>query len=184
MATRPTSTGSSPRPHLQLRRRFDAGALALFLLACGWRYVSSVQAADLLPPHEAFALSARALDATTLEARINIADGYYMYRDKFKFNADVSGPVAVTPELPPGKVKHDEFFGDVETYRGLVVVRIPMATTAAGRQLTLVTESQGCADVGVCYPPQRQTLTLEVPAAGGPPSALVEAPIGRPAWLK
>ncbi len=156
--------------------------MALVLLGGGGSIAA--RAADLLPPHEAFALSARALDASTLEARINIADGYYMYRDKFKFNAAVAGPVALTPELPPGKVKHDEFFGDVETYRGLVVVRIPVAAAAAGHRLTLVTESQGCADVGVCYPPQRQTLTLEVPAPGGPPSALVEAPIGRPAWLK
>ena len=54
-------------------------------------------AAELLPPHEAFALSARALDAQTLEARFNVADGYYLYRDKLKFNVDAPAPVHGLP---------------------------------------------------------------------------------------
>jgi thiol:disulfide interchange protein DsbD len=140
-------------------------------------------AVDLLPPHEAFALSARALDASTLEARFNVVDGYYLYRDKLKFSVSAPAAVAVKAELPPGKMKHDEFFGDSETYRGLVVVRLPLATAEGGRTVTLVTESQGCADAGVCYPPQRQTLDVTVPASGGPgPFAMASE--GRPAWLK
>lgn len=140
-------------------------------------------AAELLPPHEAFALSARALDASTLEARFNVVDGYYLYRDKLKFSVSAPASTAVKAELPPGRMKHDAFFGDSETYRGLVVVRLPLATAEGGRTVTLVTESQGCADAGVCYPPQRQTLDVDVPASGGPgPFAI--APEGRPAWLK
>jgi thiol:disulfide interchange protein DsbD len=91
--------------------------------------------------------------------------------------------MAMKPELPHGKLKHDEFFGDSETYRGLVVVRLPLAAAEGGRTVTLVTESQGCADAGICYPPQRQTLEVSVPAKGGPgPFAM--ATEGRPAWLK
>jgi thiol:disulfide interchange protein DsbD len=176
MDSRPTSTGSPPKPH----RLRSAAAVALIASLAAF----AALAAALLPPHEAFALSARALDAQTLEARFSVADGYYLYRDKLKFNVDAPAPVTVSAELPAGKMKHDEFFGDVETYRGLVVIRIPMASAEAGRKLTLTTESQGCADAGVCYPPQRQILTLDVPAVGAGPSQVVEAPIGRPAWLK
>ncbi|MGE5170959.1 MAG: protein-disulfide reductase DsbD N-terminal domain-containing protein [Rudaea sp.] len=118
----------------------------------------------LLPPEEAFRLSARALDASTLEARFDVADGYYLYRDKMRFSTE---PVPAEPAvLPLGKTKHDPFFGDVETYRDVVVVRVPLAKPAAGQTLTLHADSQGCADVGVCYPPTPQQVRLVVPSSG------------------
>ncbi|HET8875976.1 MAG TPA: protein-disulfide reductase DsbD N-terminal domain-containing protein [Casimicrobiaceae bacterium] len=136
-------------------------------------------APKLLPPERAFHLSARALDASTIEARFDVADGYYLYRDKMQFTTE---PVpAVKPDLPPGKPKHDAFFGDVETYRGEVVVRVPLAQAAAGKTITLHANSQGCADVGVCYPPNPQQLTLAIPL-GGKPGAFVEA--GSKGWFK
>ena len=161
----------------------DAPLVACVALA-GLLVARGAPAVDVLPPHEAFALSARALDARTLEARFDIVDGYYLYRDKLKFSVEAPARVATTPELPPGKMKHDEFFGDTQTYRGRVVVRLPLAAAESGRTLTLVTESQGCADAGVCYPPQRQALDVAVPAAGAGPGPRVVAPEGRPAWLK
>jgi thiol:disulfide interchange protein len=136
--------------------------------------------AKLLPPEQAFRFSARALDATTLEARFDVADGYYLYRDKLRFTVE---PIAAGPvELPAGKRKHDEFFGDVETYRGQVVVRLPLAEASGGRTLTVHADSQGCADAGVCYPPNPQQLKLVVPAAGPVPGAYVEAAPAR--WFK
>ncbi len=66
-------------------------------------------------------------------------------------------------ELPPGKVKDDEFFGKVETYRDRVVVRLPLENAAAGQSVTLRADSQGCADVGVCYPPKTQSVTVTAP---------------------
>lgn len=182
MVSHPAAT-ASPLPHRRPRRRIGAAICAACAFFAAFHALPSI-AVDLLQPHEAFALSARALDAQTLEARFDVADGYYLYRDKLKFSVDAQGAPASPIELPPGKVKHDEFFGDVQTYRGSVVIRIPLAAANAGKQLTLVAESQGCADAGVCYPPQRQTLVLDVPAAGAGPSAKVVAPIGRPAWLK
>ena len=68
-------------------------------------------AEDFLDPEVAFKFSARAIDANTLEARWQIADGYYMYRDKFKF--EVVGGTLGKPKLPSGKMKVDEFFGKV-----------------------------------------------------------------------
>ena len=77
--------------------------------------------------------------------------------------------------LPPGKVIEDEFFGRVATYRGPVVIRLPLAAGQPGGSVSLEVDSQGCADAGVCYPPQQQRLTLPLPPAGAGPSAPVDA---------
>lgn len=138
--------------------------LALLLLATSAIGAGLPEKAKLLPPEQAFRFSARVLDASTLEARYDVADGYYLYRDKLRFTID---PVAVGPvDLPSGIRKHDEFFGDVETYRGSLVVRLPLIAAARGQTLTVHADSQGCADVGVCYPPNPQTVRLLVPADG------------------
>jgi len=79
------------------------GALALFPVA---------HAEEFLDPEVAFKFSARALDANTLEARWQIADGYYMYRDKFKF--EVAGATLGAPQLPAGKVKEDISLKEIE----------------------------------------------------------------------
>jgi uncharacterized protein involved in tolerance to divalent cations len=118
----------------------------------------------LLPAEEAFKLSARALDARTLEVRFNVADGYYLYRDKLRFKVEPAPIAAGTPALPPGKPHKDEFFGESVIYRGLMVARLPIQGAKAGQPVTLVADSQGCADAGVCYPPQTQRVELKLPA--------------------
>ncbi|HEX8741126.1 MAG TPA: protein-disulfide reductase DsbD domain-containing protein [Casimicrobiaceae bacterium] len=129
---------------------------------------------QLLPPDQAFRLSARVLDRDTVEVRFDVADGYYLYRDRMSFRVE---PVAArAPELPPGKRKHDAFFGDVDTYRGIVLLRVPLSHPAsAGEALTVYAESQGCADVGVCYPPNPQHVRVTVPPAGARAGDFVEA---------
>lgn len=154
-----------------------AGAL---VLAVAQAHAQGLPAgAKLLPPEQAFRFSARALDPLTIEARFDVADGYYLYRDKMRFTIE---PVpARASELPPGKRKHDEFFGDVDIYRGAVVIRVPLSAAAAGRTLTVHADSQGCADAGVCYPPNPQQVELLVPTSGEP-GAFVEPP--RKGWFK
>ena len=134
----------------------------------------------LLPPEQAFRLSARALDPSTIEARFDISDGYYLYRDKLRFTTEPTA--AGQPLLPPGKAKHDAFFGDVDIYRGELVVRVPLTKAVAGETITLHADSQGCADVGVCYPPNPQQLRLVMPQKGGKPGAFVET--ARKGWFK
>ena len=137
---------------------------------------------ELLPAEHAFRYSVRALDPMTIEARFAIVDGYYLYRDKLKF-ALAPGALAAPPSLPPGKVKDDPFFGPVETYRGEVVVRLALAAAAPGSTVTVTAESQGCADLGVCYPPQRQNLSVALPRTGAGPGAPVEATPPRKSWF-
>jgi thiol:disulfide interchange protein DsbD len=149
-----------------------------------WTHGAAAADSKLLPPEEAFRYSARAMDDRMLEARFTIADGYYLYRDKLKFALPNGESMLGVPELPAGKMKHDEFFGNVETYRGTVVVRVPVSGVARGQTLELAADSQGCADAGVCYPPIRQKITLAIPALGKGPGLLQDATPARKNWFQ
>jgi thiol:disulfide interchange protein DsbD len=129
--------------------------LIRFLLLLLFAMTSPTRAEEPLAPEEAFRFSARAVDARTVEARWAIADGYYMYRDKFKFALE--GGTLGAPTLPPGKIKDDELFGKVETYRKEVRILVPVE--AAG-PVTLKAVSQGCWDGGICYPPLSQQAPI------------------------
>ena len=122
---------------------------------------------DLLEPEKAFQFSARALDAQAIEVSFAIADGYYLYRDKFNFKVDAPPGVTLgTPEFPPAIRKKDEFFGEMDTYRKQVDIRIPVQAGTA-RTLQLSVRSQGCADIGVCYVPMDSKATIQLAALGG-----------------
>ena len=175
---RVTLTGSQPR-RLPDQLRYAALALA-FAGAHVLAQAFAPPEPKLLPPEQAFRLSARALDPSTIEARFDVADGYYLYRDKLRFS--VSPGSAAPAVLPPGKAKHDEFFGDVEIYRGVVAVRLPIASVGPGQVLTLSADSQGCADAGVCYPPTREQVQLTLPERAGKPGPFVEP--ARSGWFK
>ena len=123
-----------------------------------------VHAADLLPPLLAFKPAARALDGQTIEVRFEIAKGYYLYRDNFRFAAEPTSVQLGAPKLPKGKEKDDDTFGRVEVYYKEALIRVPVERNSSGvLPLTLHIISQGCADIGVCYPPQKQSLSLELP---------------------
>lgn len=185
----PISPGLPPRPApASLSRRLTAAvARAVAALAALAALLGAVPAAagepPLLPPERAFRLSARALDDRTIEARYTIADGYYLYRDKLRFALEGEASPVVVAELPPGKMKKDDFFGDVETYRGSLVVRLPLQAAAPGQSLVLSVAAQGCADAGVCYPPTAQKITLSIPQAGKGPGPLVDAAPNRKNWF-
>ena len=147
--------------------------LALFFAAIGL-----VTADEFLDPAVAFKPSARALDDRTVEVSYAIAKGYYLYREKFRFAAEGESVVLGTPTFPKGKEKDDENFGKMEVYYHSVAIRLPVersASTAGPLPLALKVTSQGCADAGVCYPPQAQVVKVELPAPGSGPAA---APTG------
>jgi thiol:disulfide interchange protein DsbD len=135
-----------------------------FLLLCS--LTGLARAEEPLAPEQAFRFSAKAIDADTIEARWQIVDGYYMYRDKFKFVLE--GGTLGTAKLPPGKMKEDDLFGKVETYRKEVKILLPVKATGA---VTLKAVSQGCWDGGICYPPLNQDAKLELAAATGAPGS-------------
>jgi len=116
---------------------------------------------EFLDPAVAFQFSAQLSDAKTVTVSFKIADGYYMYRERFAFRAQ--GATLGTPVIPPGKIKFDQTFQkDVETYRDRITITIPVE---ANGPFTLVATSQGCSDKGLCYSPTESTASLN--GAGG-----------------
>jgi len=143
-----------PRPPALLR--------AAAVLAAWAALTSPVRAADaeFLDPEQAFVLSASAPAPEVVSVRFDIAPGYRMYRERFAFETD-GGSAAVQAELPAGERKFDETFQkDVEVHRG--TLDIPVRVAGATAPFTLKVTSQGCADAGLCYPPQQQALHVQV----------------------
>lgn len=143
------------------RWRHRLAALALCLAAVA-PASAAVDEADLLPVDQAFAPSARATSADRVVLDWKIADGYYLYRHRIKVAA-AGGARLGAIELPHGTPHEDEFFGRVETFRGHLTAAVPVVA-AGGDSVTLKIGYQGCADAGVCYPPQTRMLTVKLPA--------------------
>jgi thioredoxin:protein disulfide reductase len=120
---------------------------------------------ELLEPDQAFALNLRVRDAETLEANWKIATGYYMYRDKFKFESLDPGFVLKPAVIPAGKKKADPSFGTVETFINAVTIQLPIGQRASGAQtVKLRITAQGCNEpVGVCYPPMVKEISVALP---------------------
>ena len=121
----------------------------------------------VLPPvDDVFVLSAQATAPDRIEVRWQIAEGYYLYRHRTSVKADAAFASAKLT-LPKGKAYRDEFFGDVETYRQQLVGTLTGAPATGATSTTLTVKYQGCADAGVCYPPQTRTLKVALPGAAG-----------------
>lgn len=121
--------------------------------------------AEPLRPEDAFRPSAHALDGRTIEVSFEIAEGYYLYRDRFRFSVE-TGPARLgQPVFPKGRETLDETFGMVEVYDRQVSIRLPVERDGIGvLPLTVQLTSQGCAaEAGICYPPQKQRVGLELP---------------------
>ena len=116
--------------------------------------------ADFLPVREAFKLSLVEGDAQTIKLRFVAADGYYLYRHRFQFRSEPADIGLGKAQIPPGEAKHDEFFGDVEVYHGILDIELPRPA-AAQSAFTLLVTYQGCADKGLCYPPETQRLSID-----------------------
>ncbi len=117
---------------------------------------SAVADDEFLQPEQAFKFSAEMVDAKTIAVRYVIADGYYMYRERFQFSAD--GAAVGFPLFPQGHVKFDETFQkNVETYNGTVSIKLPVESMG---NFTLHASAQGCAEKGLCYSPISSQVSL------------------------
>ncbi len=133
-------------------------------------------AEDILKPEQAFQYTVSA-NADSVEVRWQIAPEHYLYRERMSFRSRTEGVELGEAQLPEGKAYQDEFFGRMEIYRGGILARIPYTRADAGiRQLDLEIRSQGCADIGLCYPPQRWAATVELPESVATLSGLLGNP--------
>jgi thiol:disulfide interchange protein DsbD len=147
--------------------------LALLLtLLCG---APAHAADDFLDPDQAFQLSVRVLGDKRLELSYKVAPGYYLYRERFKFSSPDAKLGA--PQIPPGKKHYDTALEEnVETYHDQVVVVLPIVS--GGKTITIAATHQGCADKGLCYPPQPRTVNVTLKAFGAEADGAKVAPFG------
>jgi thioredoxin:protein disulfide reductase len=121
---------------------------------------------DFLPVDEAFRYSASADGASSIRLAWTVADGYYLYRGRIKVSAESALAELGAPAFPRGLPHRDDYFGEQEIYRGELVVAVPYARSGpAPGALALKVVYQGCADKGLCYPPQTRVVTLALPPA-------------------
>ncbi|MGH8559808.1 MAG: protein-disulfide reductase DsbD [Methylococcales bacterium] len=148
-------------PFLRLKRLKSITHI-VFLLVFFTIGPVAVPAGEILPPEQAFRLSGEQPSDNTVRLHWDIADGYYLYREKFKFASRTPTIEVGIPELPEGKTKSDDYFGDVEIFRGKVDISVPMKIAGQAPDTTELTVTyQGCADIGICYPPIKTELKLQ-----------------------
>jgi thiol:disulfide interchange protein DsbD len=138
--------------------------------------------AEFLPVDEAFVLSVEVAADGAVLARWEMPDGYYLYRHRFGFDTRTDATTAESaialgePEIPPGKKKIDEWFGEVEVYYHQAQARVPVAAGSGAVEVGI--SYQGCADMGLCYPPETKWIALNLSSgvAGSGPDVAAPAP--------
>jgi thiol:disulfide interchange protein DsbD len=151
---------------LFLNPRSWIAVLLLLLVPPAYAVDSLGDDQELLDPDQAFAISTHIKGDAQVEVSWKIAPGYYLYRDRIRFSTDTPGITLGNAELPTGTIKNDEFFGKIATFRDSVTATLAVTRSAnAPDTFELKAMSQGCADIGVCYPPHTQTALLTLAGA-------------------
>ncbi len=129
--------------------------------------------ADFLPVREAFRLSLVDSAPTKVKLRFVAAEGYYLYRHRFAFKTQQPGVTIGEAQLPAGEQKTDDYFGEVEVYYGVLDIEVPVDNPKQ-HPFTLQVSYQGCADKGLCYPPETENLAIG--GSGAAPTAAPNTP--------
>ncbi len=153
----------------------------------------------ILDADQAFQIIVNPVDPLTLEARWTIAPGYYLYRDKFRLSlVDAPGVSIANVEIPSGEAKDDPNFGPQQVFHQAAVITVRLNREVSGEtEARVKMDYQGCAEIGVCYPPLSQTLPVALPAyspgllagegsgvRGEPPSPPITPPDASPGELQ
>lgn len=149
--------------------RLRACLAAVFIVLMSLLGFHAAMAQDeFLDPEKAFVFSAATQKPDELSVHFEIAPKYYMYRSRFEFSVEPGTDASVLgqPVFPQGLVKYDPTFDeDMEVYYDQVTIRLPLQAGAAQPFKVAIT-GQGCADAGLCYPPDTREITL-TPVEGG-----------------
>jgi thioredoxin:protein disulfide reductase len=185
MHRRATGSGSMQKRSVQFMFEFPRFLAAIFLLFATLTGGVAHAADDFLDPAVAFKFSASEQPGE-IDVRYKIADGYYMYRERFSFEVKSGDATIGTAQLPAGKVHFDQTFNkDVETYRGELLIRIPV--TKANGPFEIGVTSQGCADQGICYPPMERMYRVKGDAlqpVGAAKPAATQSSSGDGSWFE
>ena len=132
-----------------------------------------------LKPDQAFVLTAESESPDRVTLRWQIAKDYYLYRDKVLVATASPDAKLGAPELPPGKTKHDEYFGEQVVYYDELVANVPVSRRSSLTELPLEVTYQGCAEAGLCYPPIRKQISVTLPPVSTAKAASDAAPSDR-----
>ena len=121
-----------------------------------------------LDPDTAFVLSIQPIADNQLRAVFQIANGYYLYRQKIRFESmDASSPLGQYT-LPPGEMQDDEYFGRVSIYPQDVAVNLPLLNQRSSNEVVIKASYQGCAKKGICYSPIEKIIPVVFNNTSGP----------------
>ena len=140
---------------------------------------------DFPPADEVFFPEAFPVDGNAVDLGLRIEPGFYIYKDKLSVRVLNEDAQAGRWDLPKGKMKTDEFFGEMEVYLESFIGQLAIArATPEATELEIEFGYQGCAEGGLCYLPQTRVLAVSLPEAttiGALPVA--EAPVSEQAFL-
>ncbi|MDR2880436.1 MAG: protein-disulfide reductase DsbD [Azoarcus sp.] len=142
---------------------------AFFFVCLLALFAPLIQAANPLPAEKAFAMRVRAISSDTVEILFEIAPNYYLFSDRFAFEANPAEVALGHVDRPPGEIKNDPVFGEVETYSDQLRMRLPVNAPPGIERFTLAVTSQGCWEGGICYPPTVQRAVIELAALTASP---------------
>lgn len=132
--------------------------VAAFLALLPTAFADPIDASQLLPPEQAFQPQVNVTEQG-INVQFKVADGYYLYQSKVTAVTDPAALLSNTPQYSPGEEKHDEFFGKQTVYHHAAQINWPYRQRANQYRLTL--SYQGCAEVGVCYPPIETVFDIQ-----------------------
>ena len=145
------------------RFMFISKIITFFIFSALTLPTAAVDSEDLLPPEKAFKVSAAATSADEILLTFEIAEGYYLYRNKMRIESLTPEISLADPDLPPGKIKQDQFFGEVAIYRNSLQIPVLLQRNNDVSNLRISVKYQGCADIGICYPPQQNEFEILLP---------------------
>jgi thiol:disulfide interchange protein DsbD len=154
-----------PQPMTPTGRLLALLALFLLTLAAPGGFAARAAEERFLPPEQVFRYAVTS-DGASVAVHWNLPDGYYAYKARMSLESATPGAALGSAIYPRGEIHKDEYFGAQEVFRGAFVVTAPLTLSAgAARTLLLKLKIQGCADAGLCYPPQLSDAKVELPAA-------------------
>ena len=139
--------------------------ILLCLLSVFAQPVLALSDSEVLPPDQVFHLTAIAESPQQLSLEWQIEPGYHLYSSKTKVESQTPDIQLGDIQMPEGSLEHDEMFGETRVYRNQLKVAVPLINPNNQSQLKLLVKYQGCADKGVCYPPQKKLLEVNLPVA-------------------
>ncbi len=136
--------------------------------------------ADFLLADQAFVFSTESSSRDRVRLRWDIADDYYLYRDKVTVKTTATNVQLGSVSIPGGEKKHDEYFGEQVVFHDQMLADVPVVAADGVTEVPLEVTYQGCADAGLCYPPIKKTVVVKLAATTTPASLPVAGPVGGP----